>query len=286
MRRRFSALLVSLSCLGAAGRAAAAPQIELLPHGAIAISGDGCVVMGPDGIRQQAGITTGLEPQFHPSAAHPFARAMTSDASGAIGGTGDFATHRFLDGAIAPTSIPSPSQWLALSDDGRSVVGRHGTDPAISPFHWRDGSFSVLPTLPHPAPRGEATAVSADGSVVGGWSAHDGAPSEAVVWNAGAIQALGFLPGHDASEVTALSADGSVAVGSSGSGIASRAFRWDGVALLDLGTLTHRATGVSADGQTVVGEGPLGAFVWDAEHGTRLLADALLADQGVDVGDW
>jgi probable HAF family extracellular repeat protein len=289
MRRRFRALVVGIAWLRAAG-ADAAPQIEVVPDGAIAVSGNGCVVMGPEGVRRENGISTALLPDVS-SQSHPFAKDMTADASAVLGGAWDFGGPIILRNggpAVGLNAIPQPNSMRALSDDGQSVVGSQMGWPP-HPFQWRNGVFQGLAGFPGVPAAGEAAAVSADGSVAGGWVNDANDQPVAVIWQSGgAPQALGVLPGFPTSEVTALSADGSVAVGISRSAdqTQARAFRWQAGALDDLGPLATGAYSVSADGEVVAGIGPDGAFVWDAEHGTRRLADALLADYGVDVGDW
>jgi uncharacterized membrane protein len=81
---------------------------------------------------------------------------------------------------------------------------------------------------------------------------------------------LGVLPGHSESVAFGLAADGSVVVGSSGSGVAGEAVLWTAdnsiqrvsELLTDLGLgaaiegwSLFDATGVSADGRTIVGYG-------------------------------
>jgi probable HAF family extracellular repeat protein len=97
-----------------------------------------------------------------------------------------------------------------------------------------------------------ASAVSADGSVVVGYSPFGG---EAFRWTqAGGMMGLGLLPGS--------------------SGLGSGTF----------------AKAVSADGSVVVGSGstssPGGeAFIWDPAHGIRLLSQVLTED-GIDLTGW
>ena len=109
-----------------------------------------------------------------------------------------------------------------------------------------------------------AYGVSADGSVVVGWS-----EGSAFRWTAsGEMQYLG---GGSYSEAFGVSADGSVVVGVSSNG---RAFRWENGVLQSLDTpypLGSRAYGVSADGSVVVGSAvgssPTAALRWTAARG-------------------
>lgn len=103
-----------------------------------------------------------------------------------------------------------------------------------------------------------ATGVSADGSVVVGFSRNASAVSRAFRWtDSGGLQDLGTLGGMTSSISKGISGDGSVIVGQSNSST-GRAFRWTAaLGLLDLGTLSggssSSADAVSADGATIVG---------------------------------
>ena len=97
----------------------------------------------------------------------------------------------------------------------------------------------------------QADGVSADGSVVVGWSS-SASGTEAVVWTSdGGMVGLGDLPG---------------------------------------GLFLSRADGVSADGSVVVGgASPFPsseAFIWDATNGMRSLPDILVNDLGLDLTGW
>jgi uncharacterized membrane protein len=107
---------------------------------------------------------------------------------------------------------------------------------------------------------------------------------------------LGDLPGGGFfSEAYDVSADGTVVVGRSiqNDGLfPSRGFRWTAehgmTAIPDLPGVgpASIAEGISGDGRVVMGAAVQGdsayAFVWDAFHGTRSIAD-ILASQGVDL---
>jgi uncharacterized membrane protein len=107
---------------------------------------------------------------------------------------------------------------------------------------------------------------------------------------------LGDLPGGGFfSEAYDVSGDGSVVVGRSvaNSGLfPSRAFRWTAdegmVALPDVPGIgpADTAQSISGDGRVIVGAAIQGdsaaAFAWDAFHGSRRIADLLVA-QGVDL---
>ena len=115
-----------------------------------------------------------------------------------------------------------------------------------------------------------ANAISADGSVVVGFSGYDSSgKQEAFRWTGGVMTGLGFLGTGNESYAYAVSADGSVVVGESYSSGNSEAFRWTqatqmqsinqwlagaGVAA-PAGWQLQSATGVSANGTVVMGNG-------------------------------
>jgi probable HAF family extracellular repeat protein len=102
-----------------------------------------------------------------------------------------------------------------------------------------------------------ATAVSADGRVVVGYSENTVAARHAFRWTeAGGLEDLGDLPnGSDDSVATGVSSDGSVIVGA-GSAAGAKAFRWTaalGMQELVTSLELSAAAGVSGDGTTTVG---------------------------------
>ncbi|MCU0670195.1 MAG: PEP-CTERM sorting domain-containing protein [Myxococcota bacterium] len=110
-----------------------------------------------------------------------------------------------------------------------------------------------------------ATAISADGSTVVGYSENSDAARHAIRWTqAGGLEDLGDLPaGSDDSVATGVSADGSVIVGAGSAGSSpgsldggAKAFRWTAAAGMQqfvASFLLSAANGVSADGTTAVG---------------------------------
>jgi probable HAF family extracellular repeat protein len=132
-----------------------------------------------------------------------------------------------------------------------------------------------------------ATEVSADGSVVVGYSKSASSGNndyEAFRWtDEGGMEPLGDLPGgRFYSNAQAVSADGSVAVGFSSSASGTEeAFRWTASGgmepLGDLpgGDFYSEAYDISADGSTIVGRGHVGsvlgfeAFRWTADEGMQ-----------------
>ena len=134
-------------------------------------------------------------------------------------------------------------------------------------------SFSGLGDLPGGSFSSNATAVSADGSVVVG-SSRSSNGLEAFRWEAGNMVGLGTLSsGFFSSTANGVSADGSVVVGHSNTGLfGTEAFRWEAGNMVGLGHLTGGgvfsfAHDVSDNGSVVVGfsvDPNEEAFRWEA----------------------
>lgn len=161
-----------------------------------------------------------------------------------------------------------------VSADGSVVVGFGTNVLNQEAFRWTQGTGMVgLGTLG--GSYSQARGVSADGSIVVGYSQNLGFLEEAFIWTSGGgMVGLGNLSGQglDNSYANAVSADGNVIVGFAVDDFATiyEAFRWTqetgmqrvedwlaaaGVSLAAGWTILSNATGVSADGGTVVGSG-------------------------------
>ncbi len=188
-----------------------------------------------------------------------------------------------------------------LSADGGVIVGEF--QPAQNQlnlaYHWSGGSFTEIED-PNLDDGTNATAVSADGSVVAGAAQILNFPNpvvrEAFVWTAaGGITRIGFLPGAtNGSSASGISADGNTAVGTSESSNGdNEAFRWTetggmvGLGDLPGGDFASFASDTTANGSIVVGRSDvLGGqfsssfdpFIWDDTHGMRNLVDVLTND--------
>lgn len=202
------------------------------------------------------------------------ARSLSGDGSVVTGFSSvSVVSHAFRwtqqTGMVDMGTLPGGMVSLAfgISTDGFVIVGRADKQA----FRWTQEQGMVgLGDLPGGAFDSRATAVSADGSVVVGWG-HSGAGREAFRWTeSDGIVGLGFLK-TTYSKAYAVSADGSVVVGE---GIAANArhrpFIWTadrgmrnlqdiiraelGLDLDNFDELVS-ATGVSADGRTIVGWG-------------------------------
>jgi len=296
-------------------------NIESLGTGqAVDVSGDGSVIvgcLGCDASGQGGGPvawSNGNADAILQGEGLSYANGVSSDGVVVVGhnavgkalrwteATGTVVTD-FLQGGLLGGGVFIRAD--GASEDGAVVVGEGRTASGPTAVRWTDdlGAFSIG-DLDGGDFSSRATAVSADGSVVVGTGTSE-AGEQAFRWtSAGGITALGILPGIDfLSEAFDVSADGSLIVGAaaSGPGPADRvAFIWDsehGTRILqevlvnsynlDLtGWQLTEATGISSDGQTIVGNGSQGA--WMAR-----LFDKLNSDfdwdgdvDGDDLGVW
>lgn len=159
-----------------------------------------------------------------------------------------------------------------VSADGAVVVGYSDMPTGRQAFRWTadDGMVGLGDLLGAAFLHSEGLAVSADGNVVVG-GASFALGYQAFRWTADTgMVGLGDLPdGPFSSVANAASADGSVIVGTGNSAFGAQAFLWTAhTGMLDLReyllaggaeglaawTLTN-ATGISADGRTIVGWG-------------------------------
>ena len=142
-----------------------------------------------------------------------------------------------------------------------------------------------------------AWAVSADGSVVVGWSDF-GSGTEATRWTtSGGTERLGDLSGGNFfSQALGVSGDGSVVVGLSHAVADEEAFRWTefggmvGLGDLPGGSFSSIARDVLANGSVVVGFGTSAnggeAFLWTDSTGMRSVKQILETDYGLDLTGW
>ena len=195
-----------------------------------------------------------------------------------------------------------PSYGEAMTPDGKFIVGgstsSSTSESGSEAFSWSDGSGM--------SPRGDlsggfffsgARALSADGTVIGGWG-NDATGGRAIRWVNGVPLALPNLGAAPNANVNAVSGDGKVLAGFSQSGAQSwetKPVRWvgDGAAQ-ELGALPNMPWGVAlaanADGSVIVGicygdANNRAGFVWTAGTGVRSLKDRLEA-AGVATAGW
>lgn len=184
------------------------------------------------------------------------------------------------------------SAALGISSDATVVVGFSSDGNYNVPVRWIENGTSTglilsLGTL-SPGGNGSATAVNRDGTVIVGGS-WNGSTSEAFRWvddgsPSGLMQGLGYLSPGGGSGALAVNGDGTVIVGRAfDSSLEDTAFIWtpetEMVSLVDMladagvdvaGWQLQWATGVSADGKTIVGSGgngSPGSELWIARLG-------------------
>jgi probable HAF family extracellular repeat protein len=180
------------------------------------------------------------------------------------------------------------------SADGSVVVGTAlpGTNLPQEAFYWTaQTGLVLLGSSAHPhccVPVGNASSVSADGTVIVGGGFNSIPATEAFRWTPGTgMVGLGDLPGGSFSSfANGVSADGSAVAGDSSSAAGGQAFRWTAqtgmVGLGDLpgGLFASMSGGISADGLVIVGTGrtSLGseAFRWTAQTGMAGLGQLFL----------
>lgn len=213
------------------------------------------------------------------SATTPYSEATAISANGltvagvAASGTGFVAFRWTIEtGMTGLGDLPGGelhSVATGISADGTVIVGYGDTDAGELAFRWAAGQGMIaLGTLPG-GDTSRANATNGDGSVVVGLS-RSSEGQQGFRWtSAGGMEALGDLPGGDFySAANAVSADGSVVVGTSTSDQGFEAIIWDSThgmrrvtdALMDNGLEVRSwtlksATGISADGKTIVGYG-------------------------------
>jgi probable HAF family extracellular repeat protein len=286
---------------------------------AYGISADGHVVVGqsnsPSGLQafrwSDANGIVGLGAFANPqSFLSSGARACSADGSVVVGSS------------VRPSSMNedgSPFRWTAatglvflgdlggteggvargVSTDGSIAVG-YSSDANfdLEAFRWNASGMPAMTGLGDLAGgvfNSQAAAVSGDGSlVVGLASVSATAYDRSFRWTqASGIQQLG----PSAFRAVGLSRDGAFAAGGD-TGRAARIEIATGnelviphVTIAGLGTDTDTALAANADGSVIVGMQNLSlgngffgrAFVWDAQHGTRILEDVLVNDFGLSA---
>jgi probable HAF family extracellular repeat protein len=225
-----------------------------------AVSADGSVVVGE---ASSSASTAYLEP-------------FRWTADGGMVSLGDFAGGRFKGFA------------RGVSADGSVVVGASEGASGQEAFRWTSDSGMVgLGDLPGGPFFSYASGISADGSLIVG-SSKSATGMEAYRWTADSgMVGLGFR-----SAALAVSSDGSTVVVV----VAEQPYLWtaDGgmVSLGSLpGAIDSQPLAISGDGSVVVGYSVSDlyeeeAFVWDADHGMRVLQDVLANDYGLDLTGW
>jgi probable HAF family extracellular repeat protein len=188
-----------------------------------------------------------------------------------------------------------------VSTDGSVAAGySSNADFDGEAFRWTASGMVGLGDLPGGVFNSQASAVSGDGSVVvGPASTQAFAFDRSFKWT----QANGMLPlGPSTFRVIGLSRDGAFAAGNSNGRAARVDVATDGLLVIPhvpipgLNTDTDTAWAANSDGSMIVGMQNLSqgngffgrAFVWDAQHGTRILQDVLVNDFGLgaELAGW
>ncbi len=276
------------------------------------VSGDGAVVVGQGNnaffqnvamLWTAGGGATSLG--VLAGATNSQANGISADGTRVVGQTGGGLNEAFVwdstNGMVGLGDLPGGtvnSAALSISDDGSTIVGRSNSASGIEAFRWDAvNGMQGLGDLPGGGTSSFASSVSADGSVIAGRGSSAGG-FEAMIWDAvNGMQGLGDLAGGTFfSEAADISGDGSVVVGRSIGAAGQRAFIWDasngmrdlsivlGTLGIDLtGWVLSDATGISADGLTIVGVGTNPSGVVEGfvavipEPGTALLMGLGLA---------
>lgn len=297
------AVLAAVTVLPGRASAASFQGLGFLPDGTRSmshgISADGSTVVGyciQDGTKAYRWTAqTGMQGLgVLPGAYGSLARAVSADGSTVVGDSGDEAFRWRVGGGMEGLGfLPdyAASYARAVSADGLTVVGSSTThDPEGSfygqAFRWTvSGGMEGLGWIsepPDPGVSAMAKGVSADGSIICGYESEAGGiVRRAFRWT----EVEGMVP-LDFAEALAISADGSAIAGQKSR---SESVRWteqEGIVELGLlpGKTFSRAIDISADGSIVVGLAgwDAEAFIWNADHGMRLLQDVLVNDYGLD----
>ncbi|MHC5209854.1 MAG: hypothetical protein ACYTG2_03955 [Planctomycetota bacterium] len=311
MSARFHHVLFTLAasaCL-AAPAAAQGASIEFFGPSstskAISFSADGTWVTGLDGgggFRWSS--ATGYE-----SLAGREGWGITSDgtvvAGAALSGTGQDEAALWTEGGGwqmlgNPGGGPGCDAFLSnlfgLSADGTQAAGMSWQVCQTTAMRW--SSTSGLTLLPEEVSShsSRASAISADGTVAGGWETHSTGQRRACVWWADLTQEFLLVSPSNpvgGGEVTHISSDGSVICGVSG----NSPFLWTesgGATVLPIAAGLGGsvfANGCSDDGSVVAGVAAqfpnLNGWIWTAETGSVKLIDYLQANgvTGISASD-
>ncbi|WP_200276023.1 hypothetical protein [Haloferula rosea] len=177
-------------------------------------------------------------------------------------------------------TIPGRTEQLPRYDDEGNLIGYETIyyppydqttvlEQGTQAFSWTSaGGMVALGDLSGGGLFSEANAISNDGTVIVGGGQH-GAGNEGVVWTNGVISSIGDFDGGDtASLLTDVTADGTIAVGQGTDALGEAALIWSSeFGIGNLNTLLAEqgvnlggwrltsATGISSDGQVIVGNG-------------------------------
>jgi len=201
------------------------------------------------------------------------------------------------------------SEALDVSNNGVVVGTAHVNVGGVTrkqATRWVDGVMETLPDPPGAPYWTAAHLVSDDGSVIVG-RARMGAGYRAVRWTGDSVELLETLVPGGTFDPIKMNGDASVIVGSAWNGTGSEAARWaagtiEGLGLLPGGTKQAVATGLSSDGNLIVGysvidpvptckptyhcSGRGEGFVWTPETGMLNFEEWFRYGCGFDVVNW
>lgn len=231
--------------------------------GAYAVSGNGSVVVGDGGglPLEWTQATGWVALAGNPSPGG--ALGISADGTSVVGYVNHFGG---ATSAFGPSGILGPGLADGVSGDGSIIVGLTTGAADNQAFRWTQATGMAA------LGNGGANAISQDGSTIVGYERPTGNSSLAFRWTASTgMVSLGVLPFNDRSEAYAVSGDGSVIVGrsfASNGPLDLQAFIWDqthglrnledvliGDGLNLTGWQLTEATGISADGLTITGNG-------------------------------
>jgi uncharacterized membrane protein len=290
---------------------------------ASAVSADGSTVVGTsagEAFRWTAGtglVSLGTAPGGVATAAND----VSGDGSVVVGTAGGIVSGQAFrwtasDGIVPLGALPGvpaqTSEGLGISADGTTIVGESNSvlpDVDNEPFRWTAGGGMVGLGFVNPNPFGDgvssrATAVSADGSVIVGWTAFlFDDPNRSWRWTSATGLVHNTGPDRRPED---LSSDATLEVGIWNDGDMDsphEAYLWSAVSgLVPLGDLpwdgdpfdepedTDSGARAVSDAGVVVGFGQQAAgdtaFIWDAVNGMRPLAQVLEDEYGFDLTGW
>jgi probable HAF family extracellular repeat protein len=276
---------------------------------AYAISADGSAVVGqgygvgaqrafrwtPSGGTQDLGTL--------PGDIHAAAVAVSADGFAVVGWSATSAglSHAFLwtpvGGLQNLGTLPSggAAGAAAISADGSVVAGWSGYPFVARAFRWTAaGGMQDLGSL---SDASTGTGLSADGSVVVGYTSNDTGFARPLRWTAESgwsIQNLGVVTGGSWATAAGVSGDGAIVIGTS-DGTPGGGFRWTeatGIQALPIapGFVGADARAISLDGSTIIGQanpsvGVFRACLWTQATGMVNLNEYLPA-LGVNLDGW
>ncbi len=260
-----------------------------------AVSRDGSVVVGRPGFRLQAPAV----PQSLPSPAGygtPEPLCVSEDGATIVGSSRD-PTNGYIATVWNSAGVVAGTPWRGVATScssdaqvvvGYQVTGQYGTGPYFA-VRWTPSDGAVPLTTPVGTTYSEASSVSANGGLVGGWFLRPGQDWRAACWiGAGDFVELAMPPGHYQSRVTAVSGDGNLIVGYAASGGYTGTI-WSTDGSLSGSTPGFVPQGVSYDGAVIVGSvfNAAGGIAtrWTAASGRVNLLDYLRA-KGANAAGW